>query len=147
MRVVGVAAPTSLSVGVFTPPKDGILRGTAADADTNEPIAGVLIEAGASSVLTDNLGSFELSLPPSEYDVTVSAKGYLMEDKKVKIDPDETTELSISAIAVAEVWPGDTNNDGRISILDVLPIGRLWDKKGDERQPLKTEWEIRKYFR
>jgi methionine-rich copper-binding protein CopC len=39
------------------------------------------------------------------------------------------------------VWPGDTNGDGTVDILDVLPIGRYWQEEGDTRNPASTSWE------
>jgi len=120
----------------------GILTGTVVDADTGEPIERVVIKVNGNPVQTDREGNFELSLPSDKYNVTASAKGYLIESKEVEVNPDETKELSLSALPALEIWPGDTDNDGKISILDILPIGRFWGKEGDKREPQEIKWQI-----
>jgi hypothetical protein len=40
------------------------------------------------------------------------------------------------------VWPGDTNNDGIVDILDIIPLGQYWNKKGQSRAKLGSDWVI-----
>ena len=125
----------------------GTFNATVIDSDTDRPISSAIIEVTADTGIssrteTDVQGKCELSLPPDTYNVIASAKGYLIFGSRVEITFNETAELGLSAIPALEIWPGDTNNDGRISILDILPVGRLWDQEGDERHPQKTGWEM-----
>jgi len=39
------------------------------------------------------------------------------------------------------VWPGDTNNDGRVNQADVLPIGLHWNKTGPQRPNASNTWQ------
>ena len=121
---------------------DGILSGIITDADTNGPVSGAVVQVANLTVETNSQGKFEFSLRPGMYDVATSAREYLIEDEQVEIRPDETIKLFLSALPAVEVWPGDTNSDGRVSILDVLPIGRSWGKKGDERRPQEKGWQM-----
>lgn len=38
------------------------------------------------------------------------------------------------------VWPGDTNNDGKVDQADILPLGFYWNKTGVMRQNTSTQW-------
>ncbi|MCZ6681083.1 MAG: Ig-like domain-containing protein [Candidatus Poribacteria bacterium] len=45
------------------------------------------------------------------------------------------------------VWPGDTNNDGRVDSLDIVPIGKYWGQTGPPRESslaggAPTEWRV-----
>jgi PKD repeat protein len=40
------------------------------------------------------------------------------------------------------VWPGDTNNDGTVDILDIIPLGQYWNKTGQSRAKLSSDWSI-----
>ena len=116
--------------------------GTLVDADTSSPIAGAVIKVDGMSTQTDSRGRFESSLPPSRYKLSASAKGYLIRDKQVQVDRGGTAEVLLSALPVLEVWPGDTDNDGKVSVLDIIPIGRFWDETGDGREPKETTWQM-----
>ncbi|MFC1607274.1 T9SS type A sorting domain-containing protein [Candidatus Latescibacterota bacterium] len=39
------------------------------------------------------------------------------------------------------VWPGDTNNDGKVNQADVLPIGQFWGAEGHARPSASIRWE------
>jgi len=54
------------------------VRGKVVDAQTKEPLAGVLVKvkAPAISVVTDDKGFFELNLPGGKYDLVVQYMGY-----------------------------------------------------------------------
>jgi hypothetical protein len=68
----------------------------------------------------------------------IEVRGYVGEEELVYAD-----ELTLEGLdEVLEVWPGDTNNDGRVSIFDVILIGRFWGKTGDKREPQGTEWQM-----
>lgn len=120
---------------------EGILSGTIIDEDA-DPVSGAVVRVADQVSETDAQGKFELSVFPGEYEVSISATGYLVVSDQVEINPDDTTELTLSALAALEVWPGDTDNNGRVSILDILPIGRFWGKKGDTRTPQEPEWQM-----
>lgn len=38
------------------------------------------------------------------------------------------------------VWPGDTNNDGVVDMLDLLPIGQYYGLTGPAREPFNVSW-------
>jgi len=127
-------------------PADGIFTGTIVNSVTGAPVPGATVEVvGAGNVAfqaeTDSLGKFSFSLPPGAYDVTTFADDCIIEAQKVEIGAGESEYLSLLALAAVTVWPGDTRDDGRVSIIDILPIGRFWDKRGDERQPQTAEWQ------
>lgn len=39
------------------------------------------------------------------------------------------------------VWPGDTNNDGTVNVVDLLPIGLYYGMTGTYRQNATTNWK------
>ena len=56
-------------------------------------------------------------------------------------DPDAaTTRLIANGIGALAVWPGDTNNDGAVGIVDVLPLGRYWGSGGSARSTTGCTW-------
>jgi hypothetical protein len=69
---------------------------------------------------------------------------------------DEDVEVEVTALDLAGnrisysvgfstgigVWPGDTNRDGIVNVLDLLPIGRYWHENGDPRVQEDMTWEI-----
>jgi hypothetical protein len=120
--------------------KDGTLSGTVLDADTTQPVSGAIVNAGGREAEVNSRGDFEILLPPGTYEVNISASEYLIRGQQVEIEPDRTIKLDFTALPALEVWPGDTNNDERVSILDILPIGRFWNKEGDRREPQGEEW-------
>ena len=124
---------------------NGILSGIVINADTGEPLAGAGVEvktlAGDTPQMeTDPQGGFEFSLRPGICNVSISVDGYLIDGEQVEIEPDETVELTISAMPAVEVWPGDADNGGQVSILDIRPIGMFWGRQGDRRVPQSTSW-------
>jgi hypothetical protein len=38
------------------------------------------------------------------------------------------------------VWPGDTNNDGIVNAMDILPLGLHWNKTGSARPNGSCDW-------
>jgi len=42
-----------------------------------------------------------------------------------------------------DVWPGDTNNDGVVDELDVIPLGQYWLASGPQPVYQSIEWEAR----
>ena len=38
------------------------------------------------------------------------------------------------------VWPGDTNDDGIVNVLDIIPLGRYWQQKTISRQARSAIW-------
>lgn len=39
------------------------------------------------------------------------------------------------------IWPGDTNNDGTVNEIDILPIGSYWLSTGPARQSAFYYWK------
>jgi len=71
--------------------KEYELRGSVADADTNEPIKGVLVEIASEglSVRSDNSGEYAFSLTNGSYTITFSIEGYEEESLTVRIRGDD----------------------------------------------------------
>jgi|GEM_PF-5871835 len=44
-------------------------------------------------------------------------------------------------VTALDIWPGDANNDGRVSIYDFLPIGLAFGTNGPERVDPTINWE------
>ncbi|HID55286.1 TPA: choice-of-anchor D domain-containing protein, partial [Candidatus Poribacteria bacterium] len=123
-------------------PASARLMLTVKDSSNGKPIAGATVKVDGRSAKTDPKGKFEISLSPGRYEVIVSAKGYLIPSKTIKVKPGEKAELSFPAIPALEVWPGDTDNNGEVSILDILPIGRFWGERGEKRVPQQSKWQM-----
>ena len=43
--------------------------------------------------------------------------------------------------AQIQIWPGDTNNDGIVNAIDVLPLGAYLNHTGEPRQDASIEWK------
>jgi PKD repeat protein len=52
------------------------------------------------------------------------------------------SQISARFITGLGVWPGDANNDGRVSITDLLPLGQYWNLTGDRRQQANATWRV-----
>jgi len=48
--------------------------------------------------------------------------------------------LTVEIISLC-VWPGDTNNDGKVNQADVLPLGLHWARTGSARPNASSKWE------
>jgi hypothetical protein len=48
--------------------------------------------------------------------------------------------LKITIQAGVLVWPGDTNNSGRVDQADILPLGLHWERTGPARQGASIMW-------
>ena len=145
-KPVTITADDTATLDFQLAPVDGILIGTIVNEETGAPVPNATVEVveGQNVVArgkTDSLGKFEFSLPPGTYDVVALAEGYIISEQSLAINSGETEESQFMALAAVEVWPGDTSNNGRVSIIDVLPIGRFWNERGDKRQPQATEWQ------
>ncbi len=44
-------------------------------------------------------------------------------------------------VTTVTVWPGDTNNNGKVNQADVLPLGLYWQKVGPKRPNASTLWQ------
>jgi len=53
---------------------------------------------------------------------------------------DLTVEISTTPIAAIKVWPGDTNNDGKVGVADILPLGLYWRERGPARGQISWDW-------
>jgi hypothetical protein len=54
-----------------------VIRGTVADAGTNEPVANATVTAGSNTTTTNEAGFYEFpTIPAGTYDMTVTAAGY-----------------------------------------------------------------------
>jgi hypothetical protein len=61
-----------------------------------------------------------------------------------QMNPIKTNELSDQAVNIDEpflVWPGDADNDGEVSELDVLALSTHWTKQGTTRSDQTINWE------
>lgn len=55
--------------------------------------------------------------------------------------PLDADSLCIQITGQLDVWPGDTNNDGIVNQIDLLPIGLSWGQNGTGRSHVNpTEW-------
>lgn len=43
------------------------------------------------------------------------------------------------------IWPGDTDNNGIVNNLDILPIGVYWREQGDQRSEITNNWSGSSY--
>jgi len=100
----------------------------------------------------------QLPLPESLNDQAEVHIRWLQTDD-LRINPTETSDLVASAgtnriddIAITginpdadrvDVWPGDTNNDGVVDELDVIPLGQYWLAEGPQPVYQSFEWEPR----
>ncbi|MBN2093092.1 choice-of-anchor D domain-containing protein, partial [candidate division KSB1 bacterium] len=48
--------------------------------------------------------------------------------------------LTITIQSGVIVWPGDTNNSGRVDQADILPLGLHWERTGPARQNASSFW-------
>ncbi len=48
--------------------------------------------------------------------------------------------LTITIISGLIVWPGDTNNDGIVNQVDILPLGLYWSSTGPARAEASMAW-------
>ncbi len=48
--------------------------------------------------------------------------------------------LKINIQSGVLVWPGDTNNNGKVDQADILPLGLHWERTGPPRQGASTMW-------
>jgi hypothetical protein len=52
-------------------------------------------------------------------------------------------DTAVSFTTGLGVWPGDTNHDRRVTILDILPIIQHWGRQGAARQAVdQTSWAV-----
>jgi len=51
-------------------------------------------------------------------------------------------QFTFSFTTGISVRSGDANNDGKVNIRDVAPLGRYWGKTGEARQEAKITWDI-----
>ncbi|MFQ6040588.1 MAG: putative Ig domain-containing protein [Candidatus Poribacteria bacterium] len=91
---------------------------------------GVVAQIRVKSVLTTPDGT---SLNFTITDISATDP----EGKSLSFTPEELTVEIISPC----VWPGDTDNSGRVDEVDVLPIGLHWGLTGPERPDASLEWE------
>lgn len=103
------------------------------------------------------------------WDAVAGAVGYAIEVNGVWRDLDRTTHVTESQAAVGDyvyrlkvrgryaesepseprtvrvrsvcsVWPGDTNDDGRVDASDVLPLAQYWERSGPARDTIGYNW-------
>jgi peptide/nickel transport system substrate-binding protein len=81
-----------LQVTVETPPEEtGWLAGTVTDASTGDPLQGALVSVGAQSEATAPDGTYNLTLAPGAYTVTVSRNLYVTQTRSTTVVVDATT--------------------------------------------------------
>ncbi len=47
---------------------------------------------------------------------------------------------------IVDVWPGDTNNDGTVTVADVLPVGLYFQATGPAREQASMEWRAQPVY-
>jgi hypothetical protein len=50
-------------------------------------------------------------------------------------------EVTVEGETGAVVWPGDTDNNGTVNALDLLPIGQHFGRSGPARNPVDISWD------
>lgn len=84
----------------------GTLTGTVINSITSNPIAGALVQAGASSTLTDPNGVYTMTLPVGTYDMTASKFGFAPESFTGIVVTQNTTttqDFSLQPVGNADV--------------------------------------------
>ncbi|MCH8557704.1 MAG: T9SS type A sorting domain-containing protein [Balneolia bacterium] len=95
-----------------------------------------IIASGQETEITATFDSENLS--PGTYEAQVCFLTNDPDNSVVAIPVSFTVE---EVPDLAEVWPGDTNNDGVVSLSDVLTIGAFWGEEGPARDDDGTSWE------
>lgn len=93
------AAPVTLPLKKLSQDQ---IKGKVVDAQTKEPLAGVLVKVKvpAMSVVTDDKGMFELTLPVGKYDLTVQYLGYSIHELSLTLPL--TEDLTVSLVSEEE---------------------------------------------
>ena len=95
------AAPAEgISADQLEPVRFGTgLAGRVTDAVTLEPVPGAEIrvvgQPAAPSVSSEDDGTFELDLPPGDYEVTVTVKGFKEQTRQIHIDEEGVTIMNV----------------------------------------------------
>ncbi|MGZ4810462.1 MAG: carboxypeptidase regulatory-like domain-containing protein, partial [Thermoanaerobaculia bacterium] len=89
------------------------INGTIRDAKTQSAVAGALVRAGAPNrfvllnvaggAVTDSKGSFSLSLPPGNYELTTSRPGYAIANTSVNVGANAKAMKNLVATRLARV--------------------------------------------
>lgn len=123
---------------------------TTSDDSTGSGVASVALysakDGGAFGLMVAGL-----SAPPYQF---VGETGHLYSFYTVAQDTagnsegaKNVAEASVLMSGAPIVWPGDTNNDGIVDELDVLPLGRYFDFQGPARDSLAVTWVPREAVR
>jgi hypothetical protein len=124
----------------------GVISGTVTDKESGEPLAGAtVVFSGASDrdTVTDSDGEYHLTLATGDYDVTVTAFGYVQATKHVTIEDGETTTLNFK-LTLAETYSlagkvmrksDKAPLKGSSVTIEGTPFTELTNKKGKYKFP------------
>lgn len=117
---------------ILNEPAHGVVE-TFANGETITLECGT-VSAGASIVYTPDNGYIGLD----EFDLEYCINGSQCRIYKIKVNIHETEVDDCNCIGDC-VWKGDTNADGKVSVTDLLPIGRYMGYAGLEREDNNQE--------
>lgn len=105
----------------------GISRKSPLDGISGNGVVGRIKFSSLTSALDNSVASFSLSnaayINPSGVSNPLNSCG-------------SSTTISSGFT----VWPGDINNDGNVSIMDVMPVGLNWSLTGPARPNASSNW-------
>jgi hypothetical protein len=96
--LLAVATPPSIGAAAGEPVA---VRGRVFDAISGAPVSAAEIAAGPTRAVTSTAGSFELSLAPGAWTLTVSAAGYLEQTRPVTVGETPPPSLDIALVPKA----------------------------------------------
>lgn len=121
-------AAGKIEIGVSR--KSGIHSSGVTGFDANKPVARITFKLSESVSAGKKI---DLSFS------NVEAKNHLNNAIALKLVSSQI-EVAEGLVQTVTVWPGDTNNDGRVDAKDVLPIGIYWKSTGTARTNAQTSW-------
>ncbi len=90
-------------------------------------------------------GEFQIRIAPdvqSNLQITFQQEGLLLKNTNGDTIPAVASSCSLQVIDTRiSVWPGDTNNDGKVNHEDVLPVGIYYGTKGSSRTGAAISWQ------
>lgn len=119
--LVGAFAALFLAAPITA--QQGTITGRVLDAETQQPMQSAVVSAGGSQVLTDDQGSFTLTVSPGNHTVTVPFIGHQTGAQVVSVAAGETTTVEFELRPFAEILTGiEVEIRGLRSIRNVLSV-------------------------
>lgn len=75
--------------------QNAALKGTVTDASTGETLSGVTVKTGDTGTSTDVSGTYEISLPAGNYEVTFTFVGYEPKTQTIQLKSGQTLEMNV----------------------------------------------------